>query len=98
MAVIECVPRESIEVEQVARFEATVPGQVMFETPSLKVTVPEELPLPGAVTEMVAVKVTDCPKTVGDPLVANATVVVAWLTCWVTVGDASEAEKLVSPL
>ena len=87
-------------VEQVARFElTTLAAQPMtFETPSLKVTVPEGLPLPGEVTEMVAVKVTDCPTTVGDPLVANATVVAAWVTCWVTGGDAGEKEKLVSPL
>ena len=69
MAVIECVPKESIEVEQVARFEPTGPGQPEIGVPlSLKVTVPVGEPLPGEVTEMVAVKVTDCPKTDGlDP-------------------------------
>jgi hypothetical protein len=47
--------------------------------PSLKVTVPVGVPLPGLVMLTVAVKVTDWPKAIGLPVLATVAVVVALL-------------------
>jgi len=69
VAVIECVPPVSVEIEQVAVLWAVpcvnVPEfvQVRAVPPSLKVTVPVGRTVPVAETPVtVAVKVTDCPK------------------------------------
>ncbi len=67
--------------------------------PSLKVTVPLGVPLPGATAATVAVKVTDCPNTEGLAEEATVVVVPAALTVWVK-GEAvlSLPTKLASPL
>ena len=65
--------------------------------PSLKMTVPVGVPLPGETALTVAVKVTDCPNT--DGLADEATVVLllAWLTVCVRT-DEVFVLKLLSPL
>jgi len=75
-------------------FRAPVPNVVV---PSLKVTVPVGVPVPGKVTLDVAVKVTDWPNT--DGLAEEATVVVVetWFTVWVKFAEVLVL-KLASPL
>ena len=51
-------------LEQDAVPAAMVPVQIVV-APSLKVMVPVGVPAPGAVTETVELKVTDCPNTLG---------------------------------
>ncbi len=59
----ECQPTASaVVVVKVATPPLSVPVPSVVE-PSLNVTVPVGVPAPGAVAEMVAVKVTDWPKT-----------------------------------
>ena len=62
-------------------FKVPVPSVLV---PSLKVTVPPAIPAPGPVTATVAVKVTDCPKSEGFTEDANAVVVLALFTTWLT--------------
>ena len=63
--------------------------------PSLKVTVPVGMPVPGLFAVTVAVKVTDCPDT--DGLAEELTnVVVLYFTVWVTLDDVLPV-KLASP-
>lgn len=80
-AVIECAPTESALVVSVAwraALSVAVPSEVV---PSRKVTVPVGVPLPGATTFTVAVKVTACPTVAG--FTDDATVVV--VPCFVTI-------------
>jgi hypothetical protein len=65
--------------------------------PSLKVTVPVGMPVPGAVAITVAVKVTACPKIEGLTDELTAVVVLALLTVCVKL-DELLALKLPSPL
>ena len=65
--------------------------------PSLKVTLPVGVPLPGDVALTVAVKVTLCPNTDGLAEEATRVVVLALLTVCVKVDEAL-ALKLPSPL
>jgi len=65
--------------------------------PSLKVTVPVAVPLPGATALTVAVKVTDWPNTVGLVELVSAVVLLAWLTVCVSVEEVL-VRKLVSAL
>ena len=64
--------------------------------PSLNVTVPVGVPVPGATTLTVAVKVTDWPKTDGFTLEASAVVVVFWFTVCVRTAEVLP-ESFVSP-
>ena len=97
---IACDATLSVDVTQVATLAAIVcVAQVpMFAPVSLNDTVPVGEPAPGAVTEMMAVKVTDCPNTDGLVPDTSATVVAAPLTTWLTVFDVGEPLKLLSPL
>jgi hypothetical protein len=73
----------------------TVPTQV--STPSLTVTLPVGVPLPGAVTETVKFTVTGCPAVEGSGLSrVIAVVVLALLTVCETPADV-EARKLALP-
>jgi hypothetical protein len=85
-------------VVKVAEPELNVPVPRVV-APSLKVTVPEGVPLPGAVAVTVAVNVTDWPETEGLADELNAVEVLALFTVWVN-GEAvlSLALKLPSPL
>ena len=65
-------------------------------TPSLKVTVPVGVPDAGDVAETVAVKVTDCPNTLGLSEGATVVVVAPWLTVCVTGADVLPV-RLLSP-
>ena len=53
-------------------------------TPSRKFTVPVGVPAPGLTTATVAVKVVDCPKTVGLTDEVRLVVVLALFTTWDT--------------
>ena len=59
-------------------------------------TVPAGVPAPGAVTLMVAVKVTFCPEVEGLTEDTTAVLVLALLTVWVTAVEGLAA-KIVSP-
>ena len=63
-------------------FKVSVPHPVIVVLPTLKLTVPVGIPLPGAVTIIVAVKVTLCPVTDGLKLLESAVEVDALLTTW----------------
>ena len=65
--------------------------------PSMKVTVPVGVPLPGAVAVTVAVKVTDWPKTDGLAEEVTTVLVPSWLTVWVRAADVLMA-KVELPL
>ena len=64
--------------------------------PSLNVTEPVGVPVPGAETLTVAVKVTDCPKTDGFALDTTAVVVASRFTTCDTTEDVLVA-SLASP-
>ena len=64
MAVIEWTPTDSVDVENVATPPLRVPVPSTAE-PSMKLTVPVGVPLPGDVAFNVAVKVTFSPYTEG---------------------------------
>ena len=74
-----CAPTASAEVWNVAMPLDSVPVPSVL-APSLNVTVPVGAPEAGAVTETVAVKVTDCPDTLGLADGASAVVVAPWFT------------------
>ena len=76
-AVMLWLPTPRVEVLKAAvpPLSGAVPKVV---APSLKVTVPVGVPVPGATGLTVAVKLTDCPKTDGFWL--ELTVVVAWVS------------------
>jgi hypothetical protein len=61
--------------------KATVPREV---EPSKNSTVPVAVPAPGETALIVAVKVTDSPKTEGFDEDVNAVVVLALLTTWLS--------------
>lgn len=65
--------------------------------PSLKVTVPETVPAPGAVMLTVAVNVTDCPKTDGFCDETTEVVVLALFTVCVKADEFVLGRKLLSP-
>jgi len=90
-----CVPVVSAEVVYVATPPLKVPVPRVV-APSLKVTVPVGVPEPGEAAATVAVKVTDCPKTLGLALEASVVVLFAWFTTWDSALDV-EPVKLVSP-
>jgi hypothetical protein len=95
-AVIECEVTDKAVVANVA-----VPPLREFVdravAPSLKVTVPVGVPLPGEAALTVAVNVTDCPKTVGLVELLSAVVLLSWLTVCVSADDVLVL-KLPSPL
>ena len=62
--------------------------------PSVKVTVPVGVPVPGATTATVAVNVTDWPTTDGDPDELTDVEVAAGATDWPTVPDDPAKETL----
>jgi len=97
--VIEWLPMMSVDVLNVAVVTPPVvesEGVPSVVDPSLNVTVPVGLPLPGEVTDTVAVNVTDCPKLDGLALEETLVVVLDWLTVCVIADDVLEA-KLVTP-
>ena len=75
-AVMECGPGAREEAANVATpaLSAPVPSVV---APSLNVTVPVAVPLPGDTAATVAVNVTDCPNTDGFEDDVTAVVVLA---------------------
>ena len=60
-----CAPPANEEVVKLAVLLLTVTGEPRVPVPSLNCTVPAGVPEAGAVTETVAVNVTDCPLTEG---------------------------------
>ena len=93
---IECVATDSELTASVATPEPSsdpVPSDV---APSRKVTVPVGIPVPGAVTTTVAVKVIDWPKTGEATELTTVPVVAAWPTVWV-VADETLVWKFASP-
>ena len=52
--------------------------------PSLKVTVPVGVPLPGATAATLAVNTTACPNTVGLVELLNVVVLLSALTTWLS--------------
>ena len=69
---------------EVAEPEIRVIAEPMALPLSKNWTVPVAVPAPGAVAATVAVKVTDCWKSEGFTEDANAVVVFALLTTWLT--------------
>ena len=76
---IGCVLTDNVEIEHVATFADTVCAAhvPIFVPLSLNETLPVGVPEPGAVTETVAVNVTDCPDTDGFAFETTPTVVFA---------------------
>src|ERR1017187_3389825 len=70
---------------------------LMEAAPSMKVAVPEGVPLPGARAVTVAVEVTFSPDTDGSTDEITTVAVAPWLTVSVRIGDV-EPLKLESPL
>jgi hypothetical protein len=94
-AVIECDPTARDDVLKVAEPALSVPVPIDV-VPSLNVTVPVGVPLPGAVVLTVAVNVTDWPNT--DGFVDDATVVLVAAAFTVCVRlEELLAEKFESP-
>src|SRR5207248_1880909 len=96
-----CVPTLKSEVLNVVVAEFPEPLSVpwlMLVLPSLNVTVPVGVPLPGAFVITVAVKVTDRPDEIGLAEALTVVVVAAGLTVWVRTADAELALKFWSPL
>lgn len=79
-----CPPLESVTVARVA-------------APFLKVTEPVGIPIPGAVANTVALKVTLPPKYEGFKLDVSVVVVAALLTTWLTTADV-DPDILLLPL
>ena len=82
----------------VVLYEAVPPVSATLASvvaPSMNVTEPVGVPLPGAFAATVAVKVTDCPKTDGFADEATEVVVGSWVTTSFSVPVAGL--KLVSP-
>ena len=98
MAVTESLPAPTKVVVQVAVLvdRATAEQPEIGEEPLVNATVPVGLPAPGAVTETVAVKVSDCPVALGLDEDVRDVVVAAGLTVWATAAEV-EAVKLLSP-
>src|SRR6266478_1658566 len=85
-AVIEWVAAESVEVVNVALPELSVPLPSEV-APSRNVTVPLGVPVPGATTATIPVKVTDCAKQAGLSEAASVIVVSALLTFCVSAAE-----------
>ena len=94
-AVIECEVTLRELLVKVAWPELSVPVPKVA-APSLNVTVPPGIPLPGATGLTVAVNVTGWPDTDGVTEEPTATVVPAALTVWLSAEEVLEL-KLVSP-
>ena len=92
-AVMVWLPAESVEVANVAVPFVSVPVPRVV-APSAKVTVPDGVPLPGAVAATVAVNVTVCPEIEGFGEEVSASVVLAWPT--VTVAAVAEVRLPVA--
>jgi hypothetical protein len=84
---MECEPTLRVEVVNVAWPEPLSVPVPSVVAPSLKVIVPVGVPLPGALTVTVAVKVTDCPDTDGLADELREVVVLALVTVWVSTAD-----------
>jgi len=80
---------------EVAEPEVKVIAEPMALPLSKNWTVPVAVPAPGEVAAIVAVKVTDCPKTEGV-VEANVVVVLALFTTWLT-AELVLVTKLESP-
>src|SRR3989449_4543683 len=93
---MECEPEESEEMIAVAEPALSVLVESAV-APSLKVTVPVGVPLPGAAALIVAVKTTDWPYTVGLVDEVSVAVVLSWLTGWGR-GAEGVALKVLSPV
>ena len=91
----ECEPMASAgrvkEAWPLARF-----AEPRLVSPSLKVTVPVGVPVPGAEALIVAVTTTDWPKTDGSTDELTEVVVLAWFTVCVLAPDVLPV-KLLSP-
>ena len=87
--------REEIAKVAAPPLSVPVPSVVL---PSLKVTLPVGVPLPGATAVTVAVNVTDCPKTEGLAEEVTAVVELPWLTtCGFVFNEPVLVAKFVSP-
>ena len=91
------MPIAGDEIEKIAvpPLSVPVPSVVL---PSLNVTVPVGVPLAGATAAIVAVNVTDCPKTEG--LAEEVTAVLElplFTTCGLELSDPVPVAKFVSP-
>lgn len=93
---IECDATLSALVEKVAWPPLRLPVPKVV-APSLNVTVPEGVPLPGDVAETVAVNVTDCPETEGLWSEVTPVVVSALFTVCETAGEFVLPLKLLLP-
>jgi hypothetical protein len=93
-AVIACEATTNVEVLNVAEPPLRAP-EPRVVAPSLKVTVPVGVPLPGAAGATVAVKVTPCPNAEGFPDEITAVVVLALFTVCVSVLDVLAAKLLL---
>ena len=82
-----CDPTLSVEVANVATPLASSVPVPKVVAPSLNVTVPAGVPVPGAVALTVAVKVTLCPNTLGLDDDVSAVVVAACCTTCATAAD-----------
>lgn len=94
---IECEPTASAEVVKVvqpALFNVPVPSVV---APSMKISVPVGVPVAGASTLTVPVKVTDCPHTDGFTVAETAALMEPLLRVWVKTGEVLPVKK-PSPL
>ena len=85
------------DVEKVAWPPAIVPVPSVV-APSLKLTVPVGVPVPGETGLMVAVKTTAWPNTVGLVEEVRVVVLLNGLTTWLKAGVLVLVLKLVSPL
>ena len=91
------MPMAKAVVANVATPAARVPVPIGLP-PSRKVTVPVAVPVPGATAEIVAVKVTDCPRTEGFADEVTAVAELALLTtCGLPVSEPVLPLKLASP-
>ena len=91
------MPTARADVVKVATPPLNVPVPIGLP-PSRNVTVPVEVPAPGATGETVAVKVTDCPKEEG--CTEEVTVVAEFallITCGLPVNEPVLPLKLLSP-
>ena len=81
---IEWLPTARALVVRAAWLPTMATGDPRVVTPSMNWTVPLSRPPPGAVTDTMAVSVTDCPRTDGLSELATAVEVAALLTEWET--------------
>ena len=93
---IACEPTERLLVVSVALPPLSV-AEPSVVVPSMKVTVPVVVPLPGAAAVTVAVNVTDWPNTEGFAEAVTTVLVLSWFTVWFSVGEVLMA-KVALPL